>query len=498
VNAERLKTKVSKEDAMKELARTLIPRFALALLISLAVAVLAAVALGEEGAEPPGSDVFTSPREALLREKPSPQARVVGRLPQGTRLSLIEARPAYLRVQGGWISREVVVVFVPDAGATRELVTVGRTLGRTDAQRRLAAALLLRAAERLRDAKTPDPEVEILLGETTEGLAAAGGPFPPELGIVERPGAAGTHAFYGGAAFQRALELLGKDPTPACARLRERATAGALRAQFPERSNNLTTLTQESVAWLTLAETAEDPAVLRAAAERAGTSSLALGRYLLALGKADELTRLQERVRFAGARVQTLVPGGTEGRRLNSRGVILRAMGGNGTATFPQEVRVSGPVRERLVRIDGKLGALQLTVETRVGSAREVAVRKAAVPILPVPGSLRIAPDGKSVAWVEVVGPSLLVPVITSLDRDEPAREIAFLSDGRPLRDRALAHCMASLAGFSKDGQRLGMEIEAWNDTPGPAPRYSVVSVATGELLFETSKDMKSFSRLLQ
>ena len=485
---------------MKELARTLLPRFALALLMSLGFAIACSVALGEEGADPGGSDVFTSPREALLREKPSPLGRVVGRLPQGTRLTLVEARPAYLRVNGGWISREVVVVFAPDSAATRELVTVGRTLSKTDAQRRLAAALLLRASERLREAKTPDPEVELLLGETAEGLGAVGGPFPAELGpeFVERPGPSGTRAWYGGAAFQRALDLLGKETSPECARLRERATAGLLRAQFPERSTNLTTLTRETSAWLTLAETAEDPGVLRSAAERAGVASLALGRYLLALGKADEIVKLQERVRFAGARVQSMVPAGTEGRRLNSRGVILRAMSGNGTSTFPQEARAAGPVRERTVRIEGKLGALQLVVETRVGNARDVSVRKAAVPILPVPGSLRIAPDGKAAAWVEVVGPSLLVPVIASLERDEPAREIAFLSDGRPLRDRSLAHCMASLAGYSSDGQRLGMEIEAWNDTPGPAPRYSVVSVATGELLFETSKDMKGFQRLLQ
>ena len=483
---------------MKELARTLIPRFALALLMSLGFAIACSVALGEEGAEPPGSDLFTSPREALLREKPSPNGRVLGRLPQGTRLTLVEARPAFLRVNGGWISREVVVVFAPDSAATRELVTVGRTLSKTDAQRRLAAALLLRASDRLRESNTPDPEVEMLLGETTEALAAGGGTFPPELGIVDRPGASGTRATYGGAAFQRALDLLGKDTSPECAGLRERATAGLLRTRFPERSTNLTTLTEESAAWLALAETAEDPGVLRSAAERAGLASLALGRCLLALGKADEIVKLQERVRFAGARVQSRVPGGTEGRRLNSRGVILRAMSGNGTATFPQEVRSAGPVRERTARIEGKLGALQLVVETRVGNTRDVAVRKAAVPILPVPGSLRIAPDGKAVAWVEVAGPSLLVPVIASLERDEPAREIAFLSDGRPLRDRALAHCMASLAGYSSDGQRLGMEIEAWNDTPGPAPRYSVISVATGELLFETSKDMKGFQRLLQ
>ena len=64
---------------MKELARILIPRFVLALLLSLGFAVACSVALGEEGVETPGSDVFSSPREALLREKPSPQGRVVGR-----------------------------------------------------------------------------------------------------------------------------------------------------------------------------------------------------------------------------------------------------------------------------------------------------------------------------------------------------------------------------------------------------------------------------------
>lgn len=483
---------------MNELARTLVPRFVFALLLSLGIAVACAVALGEDGLEPPGSDVFTSPREALLREKPSAQGRIVNRLPQGSRLTLTEARASYLKVTGGWIAREVVVVFAPDAAATRELVTVGRALAKTDAQRRLAAALLLRASERLREAGAPDPEVEVLLGETAEGLAAAGGPFPPEAGIVEKTGPEGTRVFYGGIAFQRAVALLAKDTGAACVRLRERALAGALRAQYPERSATLPTLIQESAAWLSLAETAEDPSVLRSAAERAGASSLALGRYLLALGRTDELSKLQERVRFTGARVQTLVPGGLDGRRLGSRGAILRAMGGNATPSFPQEAKVSGAVRDRLVRIDGKLGALQLIVETHVGATHDVSVRKAAVPILPVPGSLRISPDGKSVAWVEVAGPSLLVPVMTSLDRDEPAREVAFLSNGRPLRDRTLAHCVASLSGFSRDGQRLGLAIDAWNDTPGPAPRYSVVSVATGELLFETSKDVKSFQRLLQ
>jgi hypothetical protein len=119
------------------------------------------------------------------------------------------------------------------------------------------------------------------------------------------------------------------------------------------------------------------------------------------------------------------------------------------------------------------------------------------VPVLPVPGSLRVSPDGRSAAWVEVSGPSTLLPVIVSLEKDEPAREIAFLSSGRPLRDRTLSHVLSSLAGYSKDGQRLGLSIQAWNETPGPEPRLSVVSAATGELLFETSRDEKSFRRLL-
>ena len=138
--------------------------------------------------------------------------------------------------------------------------------------------------------------------------------------------------------------------------------------------------------------------------------------------------------------------------------------------------------------------ALTLTSKTSVGSTSELPRRSAAIPVLPVPGSLRVSPDGKSAAWIEVIGPSTLMPVIASLTKDEPAREIAFLSDGRPLRDRSLAHVVGSISGYS----RLGLSISAWNDTPGPAPRFTVVSVATGELLFETSRDMRAFERLLQ
>jgi hypothetical protein len=491
-----------KEEAMKELARMFLPRFVIVLLLSVGIAVACSFAVAAVS-EPPGSDVFATPREALLREKPAPGARVVGRLPQGTRLALLEAREQFLKVEtpglpAGWIAREVAVVFPPDAASTKDMVAVGRAFGRNDGNRRLAAGLLERASQRLREAKTPDPEVEVLLGETSEGLSAAAGPPSKEIRIVEKSGAAGARSSYDGAAFERAIEMLAKDPSQERAALRERAMAGILRARYPGRSTSLPSLAQEAGAWLQLAETAEDPAVLRSAAERAGTASLALGRYLLALGKQDELGKLEDRARSAGGRVRKLLADSSDGARLGARAEVLRAMRGNGAPAFPQELKVVAGAKERVVRIEGKLGALQLVVETRVGGTRDTGVRKAAVPILPVPGSLRVSPDGRTVAWVEVAGPSLLVPVTTSLERDEPAREIAFLSNGRPLRDRTLAHVVASLAGFSKDGQRLGLTIDAWNETPGPAPRYSVVSVATGDLLFETSRDIKSFQRLLQ
>ncbi len=491
-----------KEEAMKEFARMFLPRFVIALFLSAGIAIACSFAVAAVG-EPPGSDVFATPREALLRERPAAGARAVGRLTQGTRLSLLETREQFLKVEApglpaGWIAREVAVVFGPDAASTRDMIAVGRAFGRNEGNRRLAAGLLERASQRLREGKTPDPEVEVLLGETSEGLAAAGGTLSKEIRIVEKSGVAGARSSYDGAAFERALEMLAKDSSPERAALRERATAGILRARYPERSTALPLLAQEAGAWLQLTETAEDPLALRSAAERAGAASLALGRYLLALGKQDELGKLEDRVGAAGGRVQKLLADSSDGVRLSARAGVLRAMRGNGAPAFPQEIKVVAGPKERIVRIEGKLGALQLVVETRVGATRDAGVRKAAVPILPVPGSLRVSPDGRSVAWVEVAGPSLLVPVATSLEKDEPAREIAFLTSGRPLRDRSLGHVVASLAGFSKDSQRLGLTIDAWNEKPGPAPRYSVVSVVTGELLFETSKDVKSFRRLMQ
>jgi hypothetical protein len=502
---------------MDRFVRIFLVRFFLVLVLSVSLAVACSVALGAE-AQPAGTDVFVTPREALLREKPSLAAGVVAKLPAGTRASLLEAGDHFLRVEittlgadasgspgkgqggraAGYLAREVAALFAAGPEGTRDLVTVGRILGQSETYRRLATALLLRAGERLREAGTPDARVELLLAETAEALAGSGGPFPPGLDVAARAAAGSTRYFYTGDAFQRAAELAGKPGAEDLKDVKERATAGLLRARYPETAVTLATLWQETAAWLQLAESAQDPSALRSAAARLGTASLSLGRFLLAVGRLDQMGTLEERVRAAGGRVAAVLPGKTDGRKLLARAALLRAMRGDGTRSFPQEARVRIGPKEQVVKIDGKLGGLRLISQHGVGSTWSLPTPRAAVPVLPVPGSLRLSPDGRSVAWVEVAGPSSLLPVIASLEKDEPAREIAFLSDGRPLRDRALAHVVASMSGYSSDGQRLGLSIQAWNDTPGPAPRLSVVSVATGELLFETSKDERAFKRLLQ
>src|SRR5262249_54959142 len=169
------------------------------------------------------------------------------------------------------------------------------------------------------------------------------------------------------------------------------------------------------------------------------------------------------------------------------------AMRGDGTKAFPQEARAKLGPKEIVARIDGKLGNLAVTVEMTVGGTHDGPRQKAARPILPVPGSLKISPDGKSVAWIEIAAATKLVPVVASLEKEEPAREILPTTSTRPP-----ANLLVSLCGYSKDGQRLGVQVQAWNETPGPDTRYSVVSVATGELLYETTKDTKSFQRLIQ
>ncbi|MEO8190561.1 MAG: hypothetical protein ABI682_09465 [Acidobacteriota bacterium] len=481
-------------------------------------------------AEPSGSDVFVMVREAILRDRPSRESRMTGRLPGGSRLKLIDARGTYLKVEvvagdrpagdgkksaaPGFVSRDVVSIFPPDPAGLTDLIVAGRVLSATEPHRRYGAAFLLRASERVRSAGGTDAAVELLLGETAEALALAGGPFPPGLDVTRAPGEGPWR--YSGEAFRRAFASAEKLPPESGAGLKERATAGLLRQRYVSNSPDspsLPLLWQETADWLALAEAAHEPAAARCAADRLGTASLSLGRLLLAAGRLEDLEKLEVRVRQAGGRTAALelelhrggepsrqgqLPADLSARRLISRASILRSMRGDGTSPLRQEARAKIGPKEVVVRIGGALGKLELSTETTVGGTHIPAVRKLAIPVLPVPGSLRISPDGRSVAWLEVVSPSKLVPVVTSLDRDEPAREIAFLSEGRPLRDNALGHVISTLSGYSKDGQRLGVAIQAWNDTPGPEARYSVVSVATGEIVFETSKDTKAFQRLIQ
>jgi hypothetical protein len=472
--------------------------------------------------EPAGSDVFVMVREGLLRDRPSKSARFVGKLPGGSRLRLLEPGDEFLKVEvlamdrpgedaaadkkrstpaSGYLAREVASVFTTDASGTSDLLAAGRSLASSESHRRYAAAFLLCAAERSR-AQGGDPAVEVLLGETAESLASSGGPFPPGLEVSSRPATGGAATAdvawsYSGDAFRRALALTEKSED--AGGIRDRALAGALRQRFPLGvAPSLADLTAESQAWWELSRGASDPVALRAAADRLGSSSLSLGRLLIASGKSKELEPLEARISETGARIATLLPEDRSSMKLLSRGQVLRAMRGTGAAAFPQEARGRFGPKEMVVRIDRKGDALELAVESRVGGTRSGPNKRAAVPLLPVPGSLRLSPDGRAVAWLEIAGPTKVVPVLASLEKDEPAREIAFLSTGRPLRDSGLVHVLSNLSGYSKDGQRLGVSVQAWNETPGPEARYSVISVATGELVFETSKDVKSFERLIR
>ena len=344
-------------------------------------------------------------------------------------------------------------------------------------------------------------ELEVLLGETAETLAAAGGPFPPGLEVAARPDSRPGVArwLYAGDEFRRAIELTSKSEEGKGAVWRERAIAGRLRQQYPaSETPSVAELSKETEAWIEVAGTARDAGVLQVSADRVGAASLSLARLLLALDRRDDLAALESRLTKTAGRIASGGPDHRTSAKLLSRVRILHAMRGDGSSPFPQEARARVGPKEVIVRITGKANALELTVETSVGGTRVPARKRTAVPVLPVPGTLRLAPDGRTAAWVEVAGPSKLVAVVASLESDVPAREIAPSSSGQPPRDGGPAHVLSNLSGYSKDGQRLGVSIETWTDTPGPEARYSVVSVATGEPMFETSKDLKSFRRLIQ
>jgi hypothetical protein len=415
--------------------------------------VLAALILAIAAAAAPATDVFVTSHRAALRDAPSPSARVVERLPLGTRAALVSTERGWLRVSVerggisslGWVSRDVAATL--EAEDARAMGAVGRFLASDPERRPLAFALLSRASETARRCGAVDAATEVALGETAESL--------------EEPGAE--------ASFLRTLECGNASPS-----LTDRATAGLLRARYRTPSNGLVGLLGETPAWLALTGSA-DPGVASLALERGRASALALGRLLLAVGRPDELASLRRRIAECAMRLED-----SRRRRLESASLVLDAMAGNGAPPFPQEARWgAGPLPMR-VAIEGALGELAL----RLYPAGRQPPRTLATPVLPVPGSLRIAPDGRVAAWLEVSGPSTIAPVLARLDGSLQG-DAALLAGGRPLRDRKRKHVVASLLGFSKDGRRLSIAVRAWDDEPPERERRAAVSTANAALLEE-------------
>ncbi len=305
---------------------------------------------------------------------------------------------------------------------SRNLVVVGRYLAADDTRLPLAAALLARGAGRLRAAGTPDPGAEVLLGETAERLAPRPGaapegvgftaPFDPKLGRKVR--------VYDGEAFRRALGDIPADASGPLLDLRERALAGALRARFPLPGVTLIAKWEETVAWLTFAESVQSPRVAEKVSRRLESSAPDLARLLLAAGKMDDLKALDRRLTDASQRLEALEPDPAKARRLRGAALAVRRLVGNGRPPFPQEARVSKKPGAAVVRIEGDIGALSLVVVENEGLPVGRSRRVLASPLLPVPGSLAVTPNGRAATWLEAETPTRLARVAFALDGSGP------------------------------------------------------------------------------
>lgn len=450
-------------------------------------------------------DVFITQREVFLREAPAAGSKIRARLPGGARAERIgetagfyEIRldgplPARLgseppcpRGETGWIARETAAVFGGGDDDSRQMIAVGRFLAPDPARRPLAAALLIRGLERLRASGSADPASAVALGETAETLATGDLPVPPGLAYAMRTDHDGavTRWIYDGAAFRDALATTPVEDEA----WRDRARAGVLRAAFPFTGNGLVALWQEASAFFELQAGARDTDALDFASRRLASASLALGRLLLAAGKTDELSGLASRVGEAAERTAGTSVGGGD---LRSSVALLGAMKGNGTPPFPQEAAWGVGPAPLQVRIAGEIGDLALTM--RIGDVPAALARRSiATPILPVPGSLRVSPDGRSAAWLEVASPTRITPVVVRLDGRDSGVDLTLVSGGRPTRDRRRRYVLTQLLDFSRDGQRLGVAIRAWDESPSGAPRLSVITLATGEVRADESARSKN------
>lgn len=441
------------------------------------------------------SDVFVADRNVALRDSPGPLGRVVARLPIGAPAVLLERDGAWLRVEApvasrsGWVSSGAVAAFEDGPRASHEMAVVGRFLAGDPARRPLAVALLCRASERLRREGRPDPLTEVVLGETAEALAGtdpAGGHPGVSFSTRFDPATGASVEVYGGEAFREALESLG------CAGsdddgVRDRARAGILRSRFPFPSSTLGELLEETAAWLELIETSSVPDPRGTGATRLSQAAPRLARLLLAASRLRDLERLSMRLEDLAVRYPTLAG------VLESPRELVTAMRGDGSEPYPQTSFGSiGPL-PFTAAIDGELGALHLLV-TSAGPGSTP--RRVPGPVLPVPGSLRLAPDGLTATWLEVAGPTRIVPAIASLEGDAlPPPDTALLAGGRLGRDRGRRHVVASRAGYDVTGQRLAFAVRAWDETPPSAARIAVLSIRTGQLILEASSSTSSQAR---
>lgn len=313
-------------------------------------------------------------------------------------------------------------LFSPGPEGSRNLVVVGRYLAAHDTRLPLAAALLARGAARLRTAGTPDPAAEVLLGETAERLAPRPGaapegvgfaaPFDPKLGRKVR--------VYDGEAFRRALGDVPADASGPLLDVRERALAGALRARFPLPGVTLISKWEETVAWLTFAESVQSARVAEKVSRRLESSAPDLARLLLAAGKMDDLKALDRRLTDASHRLEALEPDPAKARRLRAAALAVRRLVGNGRPPFPQEARVSKKPGAAVVRIEGDIGALSLVVVENEGLPAGRSRRVLASPLLPVPGSLAVTRNGRAATWLEAETPTRLARVALALDGSGP------------------------------------------------------------------------------
>ena len=252
-------------------------------------------------------------------------------------------------------------------------------------------------------AGAPDPAAEVLLGETAERLAPRPGAAPEGVafGFVLDPSSGRRVRFYSGDAFRRVLDDVPEAADGPPGDLRERALAGALRARFPLPGNTLISRWEETVAWLTFAETVRSPRVAEGVSRRLEKAAPNLARLLLAAGKLEDLTALDRRLTDASQRLEALEPDPAKARRLRAAARAVRALRGNGTPPFPQEVWLTPGPGAAVARIEGEIGRLELVVASRPDAPRSAASRRLlSAPLLPVPGSLALTrgPPGRHVA----------------------------------------------------------------------------------------------------